>query len=217
MKTFFTSDPHFGHVRIIDLCDRPFKTLDQMNETIIDNINDTVGSENRLVILGDIVMGKLDENLELLSRIEAVELILIPGNHDRWSSAYRHKGTSEEQKLKRRAAAQRYEDTRPSTWAVTDCTPSAWAISEFLPDYDEDSPLRRAWFSHYPYEGDSHGEDRHANLRVERGYMRAKGWPIIHGHVHEEWKIKDDQFNVGVDVNDFRPVHEDEIAEWILS
>ncbi len=42
MKTWFTSDTHFGHARIIELSGRPFDSVAEMNEAILDGINATV-------------------------------------------------------------------------------------------------------------------------------------------------------------------------------
>lgn len=32
---FFTADTHFGHANILKLCDRPFDTIEEKNETMI--------------------------------------------------------------------------------------------------------------------------------------------------------------------------------------
>ena len=34
---YFTSDTHFFHSNIINLCDRPFKNVDEMNRVLIRN------------------------------------------------------------------------------------------------------------------------------------------------------------------------------------
>lgn len=49
--------------------------------------------------------------------------------------------------------------------------------------------------SHFPYEGDGVGrEDRYSQWR-----LRDEGRWLLHGHVHQAWKVKGRQINVGVD------------------
>lgn len=45
-KVFFTSDIHFYHGNIIRFCNRPFKDVEMMNETIISNWKNTVGLDD---------------------------------------------------------------------------------------------------------------------------------------------------------------------------
>ena len=40
---FFTSDQHFGHERILHMCNRPFKDAAEMDERLIANWNAVVG------------------------------------------------------------------------------------------------------------------------------------------------------------------------------
>lgn len=54
---------------------------------------------------------------------------------------------------------------------------------------------------HFPYEGDSHDTDRYADARPP-----DDGLWLLHGHVHNAWKVRGNQINVGVDVWDYRPV-----------
>ena len=50
---WFTSDTHFGHENMLRLCDRPWSTVAQMNDAIVDNINSKVAVDDELYILGD--------------------------------------------------------------------------------------------------------------------------------------------------------------------
>lgn len=36
-RLFFTSDTHFYHANIIRFCERPFRNVEEMNETLIAN------------------------------------------------------------------------------------------------------------------------------------------------------------------------------------
>ena len=49
-KVFFTSDTHFYHGNIIRFCNRPFKDVEMMNETIISNWNNTVSQDDISVL-----------------------------------------------------------------------------------------------------------------------------------------------------------------------
>lgn len=39
---WFTSDFHLGHKSAIRMCDRPFETVEEMNEALIGNFNRSV-------------------------------------------------------------------------------------------------------------------------------------------------------------------------------
>lgn len=42
MKNYIISDTHFNHKNIINYCNRPFRDINEMNNTIIDNWNKSV-------------------------------------------------------------------------------------------------------------------------------------------------------------------------------
>lgn len=186
MTTFFTSDTHFGHARIIELSGRPFSSVEEMNETMVERWNAVVGTSDIVYHLGDAVMGLFEDNVKYLGQLNGTKF-LVPGNHDRVSSV--------ERPSRRERFRHFYED---NGFTILD---EQFTLSVGSEAFD---------VSHYPFEGDSHDEDRHAALRPVR-----QGRRLLHGHVHEKWKVKDDQFNVGVDVNDFTPIHEDVIKAWM--
>ena len=52
-KMFFTSDTHFSQERAMELSKRPFKSIEQMDWTMIDRWNATVGQNDTVYHLGD--------------------------------------------------------------------------------------------------------------------------------------------------------------------
>ena len=90
-KIFFTSDTHFGHSNICrattkwtsreDLT-RDFSSLEDMNETLIKNINDNVGENDILFHLGDWSFGGIENIMKFRERIFCKNIHLILGNHD---------------------------------------------------------------------------------------------------------------------------------------
>ena len=79
---YFTSDCHLGHNRIIQYCNRPFNDVHEMNKTIFNNINEIVGVDDTLYILGDFCF-KAKKPIEYRSRIVCQDVHLLYGNHDR--------------------------------------------------------------------------------------------------------------------------------------
>jgi len=80
-KVFFISDLHLGHKKIIGYCGRPFLTGEEMNNTIIDNINLSVSAKDILYILGDFCH-KGGDVKEYRDRINSQYVHIILGNHD---------------------------------------------------------------------------------------------------------------------------------------
>ncbi len=78
-RVFFTSDLHLEHAKIIKLAGRPFRSGQEMDETIIRRWNQTVRPGDLVYVLGD--FGKGPNALKLWDEL-AGEKILIEGNHD---------------------------------------------------------------------------------------------------------------------------------------
>jgi len=78
---FFTSDTHFNHSNIIHFCNRPFRDVEEMNETIICNWNNVVSPDDIVFHLGDFCLGGAAEWTSILDRLNG-HIYLILGNHD---------------------------------------------------------------------------------------------------------------------------------------
>lgn len=90
---YFTSDLHLNHKNIISIYEResrPFNTVEEMNQTIIDNINEVVKASDTLFILGDIFMGPKEKAYGWLEQIKCRDVTVVLGNHDlnKWKKEY---------------------------------------------------------------------------------------------------------------------------------
>jgi calcineurin-like phosphoesterase family protein len=87
---FFTSDSHFSHSGICrgvshwsDLRGtRDFRSLGEMNDAIVAEINAVVGPNDYLVHLGDWSFGGFESIEEFRSKIICKNIIIFLGNHD---------------------------------------------------------------------------------------------------------------------------------------
>ena len=95
-RVWVTSDPHYNHKNIcrgvtewrttdgkvpVDST-RDFNTLEQMNNTLVDNINSNVGQDDTLIMLGDIAFGGFEFIKLFLDRLICKNIHLVLGNHD---------------------------------------------------------------------------------------------------------------------------------------
>lgn len=53
---YFTADLHFKHDNIIKHCNRPFQSVEEMDNQLLDNWNKTVKSNDEIYILGDLTI-----------------------------------------------------------------------------------------------------------------------------------------------------------------
>lgn len=84
MTDYVTADWHLGHSNIIKYCNRPFKTVDEMDAILINNVNEVVSPSDRLFNLGDVGFKGADEKLPgWLNRINCKNIYVVPGNHDK--------------------------------------------------------------------------------------------------------------------------------------
>lgn len=85
-NTWVISDPHFDHANILDFTDdngkpiRPFKSVEDMNETMIENWNNVVHPEDRVYLLGDVAFHPRSFE-RIIPRLKG-RIVLVPGNHE---------------------------------------------------------------------------------------------------------------------------------------
>jgi calcineurin-like phosphoesterase family protein len=184
VRTWFTSDTHFGHANIIRYCDRPFSSVGDMRRGLVERWNAVVGETDRVFVLGDFAMGRIEESLSVLRELNGVKHLLV-GNHDRPFDA---------------------DPQRRSEWTGRYLAAGFTSVAHGTVGY---SLVRQhpVLMGHFPYHGDSLGHDRYASERPHDA-----GLPILHGHVHTEWRLNGRQFNVGVDRHDYAPVSEDDVV-----
>ena len=90
-RLFFTSDTHYAHSNICSATTkwegasnmtREFNSLEHMNTTLVNNINNMVGEDDILIHLGDFSFGGFEKIQEFRDRIFCKNIHLVLGNHD---------------------------------------------------------------------------------------------------------------------------------------
>ena len=74
-RLFFTADTHFGSMRHLELSKRPFDSVEEMDDAIVDNWNAKVPEDGLVIHQGDF------GDLGVLDRLNG-NILLLPGNYD---------------------------------------------------------------------------------------------------------------------------------------
>ena len=160
-----TSDTHFNHANIIKYCNRPFSSVEEMNETIIANWNKVVPEGDTVYHLGDFALGDKSLVPDILKRLHGYKEFLM-GNH----------GNSD---IMLEMCKQGLIEN--ISWEEVIKVGKKTII-----------------FNHFPF----------SSLPDP-----ATNYPVIqlHGHVHstpdKPWNHFDNQYDVGMDNNNFTPVN----------
>ncbi|WP_347014802.1 hypothetical protein [Bifidobacterium catenulatum] len=175
--------------------------------TIIDNINEIVGHDDELWILGDLSYRcTVEHTLECLRRINCRHLHLIIGNHDR--------------NFRLRFNDMLYED-------VFETIDDYCEIDMELPVLDESGKITVATtqqsiaMSHFPRLSalaEEHGDWPSNWNEFADMAPTTEGW-LLYGHTHQDVPDGTDprSVNVGLDAWDFKPVSEQQILAWLAS
>lgn len=201
---WFISDTHLWHKNIIRLSNRPFAHLHEMHEYIIQEWNKRVRKPtDKIYVLGDFTFANGTMTKPIVDRLNGYK-IFIKGNHDRHAKHLLAMGFHE--------------------------------VHENI--FIEIGNKQKVFLSHFPYHpmvsyqkpviltDDQYPEPiikypEHWK-RVDMRYMHkrivddGKSW-LLHGHVHNAWVQNGRQINVGVDVNEFKPVSHHKILQMIAA
>jgi calcineurin-like phosphoesterase family protein len=186
---YFTSDHHFWHTNIIRYCNRPFGSVEEMNEVLIQKWNDLVGPEDEVYYLGDFSVAARPVEV-YTTRLNGIKF-LIPGNHDFCHSYHKRSRTPEHHAR----WIQQYQD-----WGWT-VLPEQMLL--MIPDLGE------VKLCHLPYNMNFEG-DKYAKWRPH-----DDGHWLLCGHVHDKWITMHKMINVGVDAWNLQPISVIEITEII--
>jgi len=166
MNTWFTADTHLNHNKIRKYCNRPFETVEEMDNEIIYRWNKVVKPSDIVYHLGDFCFGNA-KDWEKYKSILNGTIILIKGNHD-----YKH---------------------------------NSLIIKNIF------GQLNVKDIMEYKY-------GKHKSIMLCHYAMRV--WNKSHynaghlyGHSHGMTPSMGKSFDIGVDCNNFTPVHLDEVIE----
>ena len=91
MQIFYISDTHFGHTNIIEYTRRPFKSTNEMDETMVNNWNRVVGIGDLVIHGGDVALANMNYATHLVKSLNG-DKVLVRGNHDGSVSKMRRMG-----------------------------------------------------------------------------------------------------------------------------
>lgn len=207
---WFTSDTHYAHSNICystskwpdkENSTRKFDSIEQMNRTIVENINKYVQQNDTLYFLGDWCMDGIQNIYNFWKQINCKNIYFIPGNHDqhiksnkilpncKWGHHYIG-----------------FEDWYPTKeeLIMEDTPVGAEELFNILPELTTIIiDKQKIILSHYP---------------LEEWEDMSKGVIHLHGHCHGkinscETNTKYKRMDVGLDWKEFRPYSLDEILE----
>ena len=162
-----------------------------MDEAIVESWNTTVGPTDRVLVLGDVALGKITDSLSVSRRLHGHQ-ILLAGNHDRCAAFHGKKAIGWERAIWTKAGL---HGSAPGDDAL-----------------DLGAQHRKVLACHFPYVGDTVDILRYSEQRpIDKGE-----W-LVHGHVHDRWLQAGRQINVSLDAWGGRITNSDEVVAMIGS
>lgn len=78
---YFSSDLHLGHNREFVVDERGFESVEDHDAAIVNNWNSTVDKSDEVYLLGDLMLGDVENGLRLLKTLNG-KIHIVRGNHD---------------------------------------------------------------------------------------------------------------------------------------
>ena len=169
MGYWFTADQHFGHEKIIEYNNRPFSSVEEMGETLIQNFNSVVGKNNITINAGDFTLWKNVEGIyrKYINRLNGKH-VFLKGSHDYWLPWHK--------------SQQRWEKKIGNIYIVVDHYALArWARSHY-----------NSWHLY----GHSHGRFQARGKAWDCGVDNNDFYPISFEQVKDIMKLRPDNDNL---------------------
>jgi calcineurin-like phosphoesterase family protein len=81
MQIFFTSDTHFDDTYAIKYFSRPFKSVDEMNDVMVEKWNSVVAENDIVYHLGDFTLDDIHHFTKWVNQLNG-NIKILPGSHD---------------------------------------------------------------------------------------------------------------------------------------
>lgn len=87
---WFTADEHYGHKNVLRYCERPFLSIEEMDEELIARHNEVVGKNDTVIHAGDFTLFKDRQYVhqKYCMRLNGKH-IYLEGSHDYWLKGWR--------------------------------------------------------------------------------------------------------------------------------
>lgn len=183
---YFISDTHFGHSNIIKYQNRPFSSVEHMNESVIYNYNKVVTDYDTVIFVGDVFFLPFDKAKVIMDKLKGKK-ILVRGNHD----------------------------FEPNTMLKLGfdfvCDSMVMKIGKTRVNINHYPYRKKAWNHYIRLLYDK--KYRFKSKAFKK--LEDNGEWLIHGHTHSDIQIQGKQINMSVEAWKYTPVPITKVSELI--
>jgi len=199
-QTWYTSDPHFGHINknrsgVISFCNRPFEDMEHMMDKIREDWNKLVSPEDQVIFVGDIFFYWNKPEAKAYMDSLNGRKILVRGNHDRKPRDMNGMGFD--------FVCESMEVLIGNERVTVSHFPFRMPLHKHL------------WFKYKKKIWNLFGVK---GPWVDKYYKRRpkdEGQFLIHGHTHTKTQVRGRMIHVGMDAWNFKPVPLGQIGNLI--